>query len=166
MLLLLGNSLLYSLPPLRLKRVFIFSKLFPALNSLAAVMLGYIFAGGALLQFPAPLVWYFLIFATLIFNFLDIKDCKADKQRGIATLPVILGLSTAKLAIAGVCLIGYCMVSFIFLDLRLLFPTFFLGVVQFFFITRKNYSEKPVLVVHLSSVILLVLYLAFVRVPF
>lgn len=150
-LLMMGNSFIYSLPPLRFKRIPIFSKIFISLNSLLAVMLGFIFAGGELLNFPWVVSWYFLVFVTLAMNFIDLKDYEGDKAEGILTLPVMLGLKKAKLVIGAFFLLAYGMLCFVFLDLRLFLPAVLLGVVQFFLINKKTYEEKWVLILYLIS---------------
>lgn len=160
-LLLIGNSLLYSLPPLRLKRVPIFSKVFISFNSLLVVMLGYIFAGRELLDFPGIFNWYFLIFITLSLNFIDLKDYAGDKEAGVRTLPVIFGLRKAKLIIGLFFLVSYIAIGGVFIDQRLIMPALSVGAVQFLLINRENYREKAVLATHLISLAGLFLYLIF-----
>lgn len=165
--LLMGISLLYSLPPLRFKRIPIFSKLFISFSSLIVVMLGYIFAAGELLEFPHILTWYFLIFVSLSMNFIDLKDYEGDKQAGILTLPVMFGLKRAKFIIGGFFVISYCLLSWVFLDLRLFIPGLVLGGLQFFLINKRRYQEKWILLTYLVSLLALFIYLAgtFPKVP-
>ncbi|MDD5155269.1 MAG: UbiA family prenyltransferase [Candidatus Omnitrophica bacterium] len=160
-LLLIGNSLLYSLPPLRLKRVPIFSKFFISFNSLLAVMLGYIFSGRQLLAFPEIISWYFLVFITLSLNFIDLKDYAGDKEAGIRTLPVIFGPKKAKFIIGLFFLASYAALAGVFVDRRLLAPALAAGVTQFLLINRKSYREKPVLLTYLISVSGVFIYLIF-----
>ena len=158
-MLLIGNSLLYSLPPLRLKRVTVLSKLATSLNSLIAVMLGYIFAGGELLDFPEGLTWYFLIFVTLMANFIDLKDYAGDFSAGIRTLPVQLGMKRSKLIIGLAHLVGYPALAFVLVDLRIFLPACVFGLLQFLWCIRKNYNEKFVLITHLAAIISLIVYI-------
>ncbi len=157
--LIIGNSCLYSLPPLRLKRVPIFSKLFIAFSSLALVILGYLFAGGEILQFPQVVTWYFIIFVTLAMNLIDLKDFEGDKQAGIKTLPVIFGARKAKIATGIFLLTAYCALALVLLDLRILLPAAILGVIQVILINRKAFREKWVLLTHLAGMIALFFYL-------
>ncbi len=159
MLLLMGNSFLYYLPPLQCKRIPLFSKLFISFNSLIAVMLGYLFAGKELLEFPTMITWYFLIFVTLCLNFMDLKGYEEDKISGALTIPAVVGIKKAKFFIGGLFLITYSALSLVLLDLRLLLPGLFLGGIQFFLLTKKSYQEKWVLITHLAGLILLFLYL-------
>jgi 4-hydroxybenzoate polyprenyltransferase len=159
-LLLMGNSLLYSLPPLRLKRVPIFSKLFIALDSLVLVMLGFIFSGRELLSFPRGLVWYFLVLVTLSANFIDLKDYAGDQKAGIKTLPVLLGLPRAKLLLGGFLLLTYSFLGLALVDLRITLGGLALGVAQFFLVNKKEYRELWVFALHLAGIILLFIYLA------
>lgn len=158
-LLIIGNSVIYSLRPFRLKRIPLFSKMFISFNSLSLVMLGYMFAGKELLDFPPMVIWYFLIFITLCLNFIDLKDYEGDKATGILTLPVILGMKKAKLLTGIFFLITYPIMALVFADLRLFAPGLLLGALQFFLINTGNYREKPVLLTHLAGLLLLLIYL-------
>lgn len=93
----MGSYFLYSDPPLRLKRIPIVSKVAITFNSLILAMLAYARVGPAeILDFPLSVTVMFLVFLTLAFNFIDIKDYEGDKKAGIKTLPVLLGLKKAK----------------------------------------------------------------------
>lgn len=157
-LLFMGNGFLYSMPPLRFKRITFFSKLFISLNSLILFMLGYNFISGNM-DIPAVVAVFFLVFFTAAVNFIDIKDYRGDKKAGIKTLPVIFGLRKSKIIIGLFFLIVYSAVYIIFRDIYLIPSLIILGLTQFFLINRKKYNEKPVLVVYLFSVILLIFYL-------
>lgn len=159
MLILMGTSFLYSLPPLKCKRIPLFSKLFISFNSLVVIMLGYLFAGKELLDFPAMITWYFLIFVTLCINFADLKDYEEDKAAGALTIPTVLGIKKAKFIIGAFFLITYGALSLVLLDLSLLLPGLLLGGVQFFLLNKKIYQEKWVLITHSISLLSLLLYL-------
>jgi len=158
-LVVIANSCLYSLPPLRLKRIPVFSKLFISSTSLVLVMLGYLFSEGEILQFPQVITWYFLIFVTLAMNLIDIKDYAGDKNAGIKTLPVIFGLKIAKIMTGGFILAAYCALGLALLDSRILLVAAILGILQFILITSRTFREKPVLLTHLAGMALLFLYL-------
>lgn len=158
-LLFIGNYFLYSVKPLRLKRIPILSKLIISINSLVLVMLGFVFSDKSLSSFPLSIAAFFLIFYTLAINFIDIKDYKGDKRAGIKTLPAILGLKRSKLIIGLFFLITYLFVPLVFKGfyIAILSPIF--GAILFFLVNRRNYNERYVLSVYLLSVIILLLYL-------
>lgn len=158
-ILFIGNYFLYSMPPLRLKKIPFFSKLLISLNSLVIVMVGYIFKTGNLESFPGNIILFFLIFLTAAMNFIDIKDYKGDKKAGIKTLPVIFGLRKSKIIIGFFFLISYIAVLFIIKDAFLLPFLFLLGLVQFFLINRKDYKERHIFVVYFLTIFLLIIYL-------
>ncbi len=156
----IGNYFLYSMPPLRLKRVPFFSKIFVSLNSLILVIIGYFFIAGNL-NIPGNIIAFFLIGFTAALNFIDIKDYYGDKQESIKTLPVILGLKRSKILIGLFFLILYPCVYFLLKEVYLLIPLTIFGIIQFLFITKRNYSEKPIFIVYLISVFALMGYLWF-----
>jgi len=158
-LLFIGNYFLYSMPPLRLKRIPLFSKMIIAFNSLILVMLGFIISTGKLEGFPTILIAFFLIGFTLVINFIDIKDYEGDKKAGIKTLPVILGLKKSKFIIGLFFLLSYSAVYFLINNLYLIPVLFMFGITEFLLINRKNYNEKPVFFVYLLSLVLFIIYL-------
>lgn len=157
-LLFIGNYYMYSMPPLRLKRVPFFSKVFIALNSLILVMLGFIIITGSIDGFPSGLAAFFMICLTAALNFIDIKDYEGDKKAGIKTLPVILGLKKAKLVIGAFFLLAYASIYFLISARWLVLVSILAlaGLVQFYFINKKDYNEKQVLVIHILSIIFLI----------
>lgn len=152
----IGNYFLYSMPPLRLKSIPFFSKLAISLNSLALVMLGFLTITHSLLNFPGITFAIFLVGVTAAANMIDIKDYDGDKQAGINTLPVVLGPARAKRVIGTFFLFTFgalCfVVTFLNAPLYWLFVFPFLGIIQFLLINRKNYDERPVLLVTLFTV--------------
>jgi len=157
-LLWVGNYFLYSCPPLRLKRVPFFSKMIISVNSLALFGLGFSLCSGVLI--PPPVVTlFFLTCLTAAVNFIDIKDYEGDRAAGIKTLPTLLGLRKAKLIIGSFFLMTYGLLILLFNDTRLLPVLAATGIIIFCLINRKNYSEKPVLITCILSIIVLIIHL-------
>tara|TARA_Y100000034_G_C6889291_1_gene408840 strand:- start:50 stop:2443 length:2394 start_codon:yes stop_codon:yes gene_type:complete len=156
--LIIGNFYLYSMPPLRLKRIPFLSKLALSLNSLIMVVLGYYLITGTF-ELPILIVAFFLIFITAAFNFIDLKDYEGDKKAGIKTIPVLLGLKKSKTLIGIFFLILYISIYFFLNNIYLLIPLTTLGIMQFYFINRTKYNEKPISIIYLVSLIFLLIYL-------
>ncbi len=164
-LLFIGNYYIYSMPPLRLKRVPILSKAFIALNSVIFVMLGYYFITGDVTGFPKSFLLHFIVMFTLGANFIDLKDYDGDKAAGIPTLPVLLGLPLAKIIIGATIALAYGYAYWLIqrkwqIDPWLLWPTIALAIAQFLVIIRKNYQEKWVFFLYLATIFGLVAYWA------
>jgi len=162
-ILFIGNYFLYSMPPLRLKRVTFLSKIFISLNSLALFMAGYSFVTGTI-EFSNTIVVFFLIFFTAAVNFIDIKDYEGDKKAGIKTIPVVFGLKKGKIIIGLFFLISYLIQYRIYNDFNLFIPSAILGSIQFFLINRRNYKENHVFLVYIISIVILILYLLMFKV--
>ena len=149
-LLFMGNYFLYSMPPFRLKRIPFFSKLFISLNALILIILGFITITGSVFEFPKTIIIVFLISATLIANFIDIKDYEGDKKAGIKTLPVILGLKNSKILIGSFFIPAYLSIYFLIKELQVIegmgviVYLLIFGIIQFYLINRRNYSEKSI----------------------
>ena len=152
------NYSLYSMPPIRLKRVPVFSKFIISINSLLAAMLGFTLINPHIQDFPWPLAAYLLVVSTLLANFIDLKDYEGDKQTGIRTLPVIFGLKRSKKIIGVAFMLAHLSVYFLIQDLSIVALFFLFGLLQFFLITRKNYIEKPVFSILLIALAIFIIY--------
>lgn len=151
-----GNYYIYSMPPLKLKRIPIFSKLLISLNSLALIMLGFSFKCKDFNNFPKIIYVFLLIGFTLAINFIDIKDYEGDKKAGIKTLPVLIGLKNSKFLIGIFFLICYLFfLPFILNNILILMIMFFIGTTIFFLINTKNYHEKNVFILYLISLLII-----------
>ena len=161
-LLFIGCYFLYSAPPLRLKRIPVFSKMLISINSLILVLLGFITAitiTRLVLEFPISIMVFFLIPFALALNFIDIKDYEGDKKAGIKTLPVILGLKNSKILIGSFFIPAYLSIYFLIkefyklkeLPFIFIFYLLLFGLVQFYLINKKKYEEKHVFLVSFFS---------------
>ena len=146
----------YSMPPLRIKRIPVLSKAVIAAASLILILLGYNLVAGDWHGFPQSLIWIFLIGVTLSANFIDIKDYAGDKAENILTLPVLLGVNRAKKLIGVFFLLTA--LSFIFYSSHLwLLPLLLLiGILGYYFLTREVYKEYKVFLLYLISLIILI----------
>jgi 4-hydroxybenzoate polyprenyltransferase len=161
----IGNYFLYSIPPLRLKRMTFFSKIFIGLNSLAMIMLGYALLANSILSFPPMIIAFVLIGFTAVANFIDIKDYEGDKSEGIRTLPVVMGLEKAKWLIGIMFLLMNLAGYFFIKDISFLPFLIGLGLIELYFVTKEKYDERPVFLALLTSILLLAVYLIFCASP-
>jgi 4-hydroxybenzoate polyprenyltransferase len=163
LVLFMGLYSVYSLPPVRFKRVPFFSKLVIAVNSLAFVIMGYVFTGGEVTGFPPLIILWFLVFFTAAMNFIDIKDYSGDKRAGIKTLPVLWGFEKSQRVIGLFFLLACVAAPFAVGQMILLAPSAGAGIAQYWLISRKNYKEKWVFSVYLASFAILIVVLGFAR---
>jgi 4-hydroxybenzoate polyprenyltransferase len=163
----MGIYFVYSMPPLRLKRVPILSKLLIAFNSLLLVMAGSMFiSNGFKVKLPLSIIYpLFLIGLTFVLNFIDIKDYDGDKRAGILTLPVLLGLRTAKHITGFSFLLFYLSIYFIIPNLFIVPVLFLFGILQWFIICREPYNEKHIFYLYFISLIGMFFYLLFLYNP-
>jgi 4-hydroxybenzoate polyprenyltransferase len=157
----IGNYFIYSMPPIRFKRVSLLSKLTISLNSLFLTLLGFslfLESSGVinLTSFPTEYIYFFLLF-TLAANFIDIKDYEGDKREGIKTLPVLLGLEKSKKLIAFFFILPYLFIGLLNKDLMII--CILLSLVNILLITDKNYNERRILINILFSILIYILSL-------
>jgi len=155
----IGGYFIYSMPPLRLKRIPFFSKGLIALNSLIMLLVGYNFAGQKIYNFPTHIAVFVLIIFTACINFIDIKDYYGDKEAGIKTLPVLLGLQRSKIIIGLWFIIGYTIFPYVIGMKELYIPSILSGIAIFFVINKRHYNERLIFVFYLLSGIMFLGYL-------
>lgn len=159
--LVLATYFLYSVPPIRFKRVFVLSKLVISLNSLVMILLGFILVTDNLIHFPKVFIPIYLIGFTLAANFIDIKDYAGDKATKIKTLPTVFGLQNAKRLI-GLAFLGvYLSFYFLLKNVNFLPLLFVAGLIEFSLINKKNYNERIVFLFYLMSMISFIFILFF-----
>ncbi|VVC76865.1 Homogentisate phytyltransferase [Aquicella siphonis] len=157
-LLVSGLYYLYSMPPLRVKRVFLLSKLVISGSSLALVILGYVIAADTLRQFPALLYPIFLIGVTLSANIIDLKDVKGDSAFYIKTLPVVVGETKARMIIGLSFLLTYLALCLAFHSAFFTFALAAAGCMQFYLINQKHCQEWKPILLHLGSMFIVLSY--------
>ncbi|HMP49102.1 MAG TPA: UbiA family prenyltransferase [Oligoflexia bacterium] len=152
----------YSMPPLRLKRVPILSKMAIGINTFIMTVLGLTFVtNSSMLTFPGRIGWFIVVSFTLAANLIDIKDYAGDKAAGIMTLPSVLGLRRAKHVIS-LFIVGTYVWGYLLIKKPLFIPvvaTF--SVLELYLINRKDYSDRQAIGVYLLSIIVIGLLLIF-----
>jgi 4-hydroxybenzoate polyprenyltransferase len=157
---------IYSMPPIRFKRILLFSKLAIAGNSLVLIILGYLCVQDDVILFPRVLFPIFLIGYAFASNFIDIKDISGDAAAGVKTLPVVLGDKVAKIII-GLAFIATYLAFYYFLQNKKLLPVLLVGgVIQFVLINKRRTQEGPIFSVYLMSILMLIGYLLYVKMHF
>ena len=160
LMIIVGLYAIYSLEPLRLKRLFLLSKAVIAANSIMAIIIGYTFMGGPLVRMPFSMFALFFIGMTLAGNVVDIKDYEGDKAHGIITLPVLLGVEKAKALTALFFLINNFLFLYAFDLVKYWYLALAVSGAEAFLLLRRRYSEKSIfLVFESSSLVLILLYL-------
>lgn len=135
-------SFIYSVPPLRLKRVPFLSTFLVTIATLLIMWAGYSFSGfNAISEFPWGLTFTVLILFTFGLSFKDLKDLEGDKEDGSYTIPMLFGkyafLGTS--IVVGAC---YLLVPFLLNSINFLIPSILGGVLSFYFINKKSFKEN------------------------
>lgn len=166
----IGNCFIYSMPPLRIKKIFLLSKLVILLNSLAMVILGFVvFTSNSNIPNFLNIIANFAdntnyfgwiaLFSALLFwlasNFIDIKDYESDRSAGTKTLPTVVGLKNSKLLIGSAFLLLYIIIGLLLGNKMMLAALIITGCIEFWLINRKNYQEKYVFGFYLASLLLI-----------
>ncbi len=155
----IGGYFLYSMPPLRLKRIPVLSKAIIAFNCLVMLGLGIHFAGTDILSFSGNQALFLFLSLTACINFIDIKDINGDRKEGIKTIPVLIGLKKSKILIGFFFLISYALFPYFMNYPDILLPSFLFGLAIFVAINLKNYKEHRVFTIYLSSFVALLFYI-------
>lgn len=155
----MGAYYIYSAQPFRFKRVPVLSKLTIGFNAFVCIVLGFLSTNDISAGFPREMFWICIIGFTLSANFIDLKDIAGDKAGGIMTLPILIGDKYAKRLIG--LAFFFTSLSFYFLLSRpILLPIFAgTGLLYYYLINRKHYSDKMVVLLTDVSIIALSCYI-------
>jgi len=149
---------IYSVPPLRLKRIPVLSSFLISVACLSTVMAGFFFlSADKTFRIFSPLVAIgILVIFTLATNIRDIKDIDGDRKEGIKTLPVIFGKNGKKL-------VGmFFAVSFLLTPIFFSFYTLYIVAIPIAIIGYKSaikdsYDEKIIFRLYFAFVALSVI---------
>lgn len=153
------TSSIYSLPPLRLKKIPVFSKMLIAVISLGFIFLGFYLTTKNIALFPKNLALIIFLGFSCALNLIDLKDYHGDKADGIKTLPVILGMKNAKILIGLAFLLANLLFYFYFKNGLFLALLSLFGLIEFYLINKKNYQEKLVIEIYLLNICTLIFLL-------
>jgi len=156
-------AFIYYLPPLKLMRIPFFSKVFLALMILLIIMLGWLFAGGELSQFPQIFSLYILIFFTGCLNITEINK-KQDAAKDAFPLLEMFGEKRYKLFIGCLFFLSYLLIPLVLVAKILLIPSILFAALFLFFIVRKNYQEHPIILTYTVSLAGILIWLNYFRI--
>jgi len=152
-LMIIGISAIYSIPPLRLKKYPIVSIFVIAIGALLAFALGF-YSGATENAFPTNLAYGILVCFTLAFNTKDLKDYEGDKANEIWSIPVIFGLKRGRIIIAVLDLVAFLLVPFVLGINNLIIPSIIFGVATFLVVLREKSKEWQVFMLYFLFLLL------------
>lgn len=150
---------IYSVPPLRLKKHFIYSSIIMGFTTIVIAMSGFFLVAPdqLLLAFPLKALFVIGFSYALLSNIKDVKDYAGDKSEKMRTLPVVFGLKNSKIIIAASYALVFICVP-ILLELNALLPfAVVASAFVFYLLTKKVYQEKYIFYTKFIYMILLYL---------
>lgn len=144
---------LYFASPFRLKRFPIIATFTLALATLFTIFGGFLLKSpNSIFDFPGKLIIFTLFAFTFGFMTKDIKDYQGDKANKIYTIPAIFGLEEGKKIIGCLALAIFLLCPLFFFEYFkiLILPSIIAGILSFWLINRKRYSEKPLFLIYFS----------------
>jgi homogentisate phytyltransferase / homogentisate geranylgeranyltransferase len=133
-------SILYSAPPIRLKRYPFVASSTIAVFALIVFSLGF-YSAPPTVEFPTSVALVILICYNLAINTKDLKDYEGDKNSGVLTLPVLLGQRRGRIAIGALDFVAYLAVPAILQVHLLVVPALIFGGLTFYLIRRAKTPE-------------------------
>ncbi len=155
----IGNYYLYSMPPIRFKRVPFLSKSVIGINSIVLMITGFIIVTLSMREFPREIIPIVVLMVTSASNFIDIKDYKGDKKAGIKTIPTIFGLKKGKLIIGTLFFLSALMLNLLIKEKLILIGSVILGSFCFYLINKKRYNEKMIYLTYELAAVGLIIFL-------
>lgn len=158
-------SHIYSVPPLRLKRIPLLNSFIMGLASLSVFMAGLFLTSPdkSIMAFPLFTACGLIIAFTLSSAVKDIKDIKGDRASGVWTIPVLLGEKRAKYIIASFISLIFLIVPFYLRISFLLIPSIIFAILCWRFITAEDYKEWKFFAVYIPYLILILGSIIFLK---
>jgi 4-hydroxybenzoate polyprenyltransferase len=142
---------IYSMPPLRLKRVPILSSFLISIACLSSILCGFFFLSTDknFSIFPMLAALGIMIIFTLGVNIRDMKDIEGDRAEGIMTLPIIFKEDGAKV-VGALLAASFLLVPIIFSFYTLYVFAIPAAIVGYKMVIRKPYREKYIFILVFS----------------
>jgi 4-hydroxybenzoate polyprenyltransferase len=154
---------MYSSDPFRFKRFPILSNATMAAAYLSTMLAGYmIVADHTILTFSSRLAGLFFLFYILSSEFKNLTTYEGDKVDEIITIPVWFGLEQGKKIVGAMGFLAFLLVPLFFTAsfAVLILPALVAGGWYYWTITRTNYEDNEIYLVHLAfAAYLIVLYM-------
>lgn len=146
----LGLSLVYSLPPLRLRRFLGVATITMALSVLLAMMFVFhlFVEGQSILSFPRVLIALIVPLLAIAFLVKDIRDRAGDLNARVATLPTLLGDRNGRIATGLLVGASLLITPIVLRNLGLLIVSVGCGVISYVLLTQTKRYESWVFVVY------------------
>jgi 4-hydroxybenzoate polyprenyltransferase len=153
---------IYSIPPLRLKRVPILATFLIALASLTAAMAGfYLLSPGKFIgDFPPRFALIILVFFTLYTNIKDVKDIAGDRADGIATIPSVFGETTGRRIVGLLSALAFVLVGAISHSLPIMGLSVAAAFAVYVVVATGRYREWPAFLVYFVYAIMVIFLVA------
>lgn len=134
---------IYSVPPMRFKRIFGLSSFLVGSNALLTIMAGFFLIAPIqkISFFPMNILIMVLVGFTLVVNIRDIKDYEGDKAENIKTIPVIFGLRWGKIIIGFMGALALILVALLIEFKSIAITSLTFSPILFLLVNRKNYNE-------------------------
>ncbi len=157
-------SFVYSMPPLRLKRIPIVATFLLSLASLASTMLGFFLVSQErkLDAFPPELAVLIIGAFTLGMNWKDLKDIEGDRASGVVTIPTLLGDRMGRFVIGGMLFAGFMLVPLCTEKSVFIIPSALAGLFLWVGVVKRR-GERYVFSVFFTSIAVLVGLFEFFR---
>jgi 4-hydroxybenzoate polyprenyltransferase len=156
---------LYSMPPIRLKRYPVISKLCIGLASVLMLAAGYVAVNpnGDLTGIPTQEVLFIFFGFALASHVIELKDCESDRQMGVMSLPVLLGVKSAKTVVAIFIAVTFLASPIAFNSTILWPPAILWALLSVIILTRMEFQEKYVFIAYLTYIIFVLIALLTTR---
>lgn len=135
---------IYSVPPLRFKRIFGLASLLVGFNALLVMLAGFYFISPIqkIDFFPKHVLAMTLVGFTLVASIKDIKDYEGDKADEIMTIPVIFGLVWGKRIIGALTVLALLAMAWLTSLKGITIASLVFSPILFLLINREDYEER------------------------
>lgn len=135
---------IYSMPPMRLKRIPILATALAAGAGMTVLFAGYFAVAPETdaRAIPLSILAYLFVAYAVTLPLKDFKDIAGDKADGVFTIPVLLGTERARVLVGSALFLMYAISPVLLREPRLLVPAILFGSLSFWSVVRAERSGK------------------------
>gem|GEM_PF-261542 len=139
-----GVAWVYSMPPLRLKRVPIIATALSAAAGITILLTGYsvLSPDPTIKSLPFPILTFLFVSYAVTLPLKDFKDIEGDRKDGVYTIPVVLGEERARLLIGTALFACYVASPVVLHEVGLLVPSLLFGSLAFLSVRRSGHEKS------------------------
>ena len=135
-----GIAWVYSMPPLRLKRIPVIATVLAAMAGMAILLSGFSVSApeADIRSVPLSILFFLFVAYAATLPLKDFKDIEGDRADGVLTIPVLFGAERSRIIIGSALFLCYMASPVVLHEAKLIVPSILFGSLSFWNVVRAE----------------------------